>query len=223
MTVRSSRTRWTAAAAILIGSALGACLWPSARSAHAQMQHAFVPKPPVVWMPSPNFCQRPPGERIDTLIIHDTESPGITQAARIAQWFARPSAGVAAHYVIGKGGKIVQCVHEADEAFQAGPSLFRGRYHVNEFSIGIELVNSQSGHDPFTDAQYRSLSALVAYLVAKYDIPLDRIVGHHDVSLHPQLKHDPASNFSWNRFLVGVRADLETAERTSIEQTASRP
>ncbi|MBU6428839.1 MAG: N-acetylmuramoyl-L-alanine amidase, partial [Cyanobacteria bacterium REEB65] len=164
----------------------------------------------VTWIPSPNFDLRPPGTRIDTLIIHDTESPGISKAATIAKFFADPRSGVAAHYIIGKAGEIVQCVHEADAADHAGLSIFRGREHVNNFSIGIELVNAQTGTDPFTDAQYASLSRLVAYLVAKYAIPLDRIVGHHDVSLHPQLKRDPASNFDWERFLVGVTTDLST-------------
>ncbi len=205
-----------AMAAALIGSiALGGWLLGRAKPAGAQAAGYVPPKPHVIWMPSPNFVQRPPGERIDTIIIHDTESPGVKMAQTIAKYFDDPASGVAAHYVIGKDGEIVQCVHDAEEANQAGISMFRGRPHVNAFSLGIELVNSQSGHDPFTSAQYESLGRLVAYLVARYDIPLDRIVGHHDVSMHPQIKRDPASNFSWQRFFDLVEADLASAPLAS--------
>ncbi|MBI6546030.1 MAG: N-acetylmuramoyl-L-alanine amidase [Cyanobacteria bacterium NC_groundwater_1444_Ag_S-0.65um_54_12] len=107
-------------------------------------------KPLVVWIPSPNYDDRPAGAVIDTIVIHDTETPGIRSARTIASHFANPRSGVSAHFIIGKGGEIVQCVDEAKRAFHAGPSLFRGRSHVNDFSIGIELVNAQTGRDPFT-------------------------------------------------------------------------
>jgi AmpD protein len=98
----------------------------------------------------------------------------------------------------------------ADErrAWHAGPSRFEGREKVNDFSIGIELVNAQTGTDPFTDAQYASLIALTADLVSRYNIPLTHITGHRHVTNYPELKHDPADNFDWERYLVGVQEML---------------
>ncbi len=172
--------------------------------ARAQEQMVLPPKPDVTWIQSPNFDDRPAGAVIDTLVIHDTETPGIRQARTIASHFVNPRSGVSAHFIIGKAGEIVQCVDEEKRAFHAGPSLFRGRDRVNDFSIGIELVNSQSGSDPFTDQQYRSLARLTRYLLARFAIPADRITGHHDVTLRPHVKRDPAPNFDWDRYLLAV-------------------
>lgn len=171
------------------------------------------PPKPVVTLPiqqvvSPNQDDRPAGTAIDTLIVHDTETPGVMKATTIANWFLNPKSEVSAHYIIGKAGEIVQCVPDEKRAWHAGPSRFEGREKVNDFSIGIELVNAQTGSDPFTDAQYASLIALTADLVARYNIPLTHITGHRHVTNYPELKRDPADNFDWERYLVGVQEML---------------
>lgn len=207
-------------AAALFGAAASLPGLTFAPAAHAQGQPALPPKPPVTWIASPHFDDRPPGTFIDTLVIHDTETPGIRQARTIANHFVNPRSGVSAHFIIGKAGEIVQCVDETKRAFHAGPSLFRGRDRVNDFSIGIELVNSQSGSDPFTDPQYDSLTRLTRYLVARFGIPADRIVGHHDVTLRPHIKRDPAPNFDWDRYLHAL-GPVDNWAR-SVENPAAR-
>lgn len=169
------------------------------------------PKPPVTFLESPNQDERPEGTVIDCIVIHDTETPGIRSARRIANHFLNPKSQVSAHYIIGKDGEIVQCVDDARRAWHAGPSKLGDRIRVNDFSIGIELVNAQTGDDPFTDAQYDSLNRLVAHLVAKYNIPRERIVGHKHIT-DRKSKRDPAENFDWNRFLSGVDAILGEAQ-----------
>lgn len=168
------------------------------------------PKPPVTFLPSPNQDERPEGMVIDCLVIHDTESPGVRTARHIANHFLNPKSQVSAHYIIGKDGEVVQCVEDDRRAWHAGPSKLGDRVKVNDFSIGIELVNAQTGHDPFTDAQYETLNKLVAHLVAKYNIPKERIVGHKDIT-DRKSKRDPAENFDWNRFLAGVDSILGEA------------
>jgi N-acetyl-anhydromuramyl-L-alanine amidase AmpD len=174
------------------------------------------PKPvltlPIQQVESPNQDDRPAGTAIDTLIVHDTETPGVQKATTIANWFLNPKSEVSAHYVIGKAGEIVQCVPDEKRAWHAGPSHFEGREKVNDFSIGIELVNAQTGSDPFTDAQYASLIALTADLVSRYNIPLTRITGHRHVTNYPELKRDPADNFDWERYLVGVQEMLASRQ-----------
>lgn len=172
------------------------------------------PKPSVVFLPSPNQDFRPEGMPIDCIVIHDTETPGVRSARRIANHFLNPRSQVSAHYIIGKDGEIVQCVEDNRRAWHAGLSKLGNRVKVNDFSIGIELVNAQTGTDPFTDAQYESLNRLVAHLVVKYQIPKDRIVGHKDITNRPD-KRDPAVNFDWNRFFSGVDSILgENAARS---------
>jgi N-acetylmuramoyl-L-alanine amidase len=171
------------------------------------------PKPvltlPITSVDSPNQDDRPAGIAIDTLVVHDTETPGgIRKATTIANYFCNPKSEVSAHYIIGKAGEIVQCVPDEKRAWHAGPSKFEGREKVNDFSIGVELVNTESGTDPFTDAQYASLIALTAELVQRHNIPLSHITGHRNITNYPSLKRDPANNFDWERYRTGVLATL---------------
>jgi N-acetylmuramoyl-L-alanine amidase len=160
---------------------------------------------PVIQVRSPNHDARPAGTPIDTLVIHDTETPGVSRAATIANHFCNPRANASAHYIIGKAGEIIQCVQDSRRAWHAGPSTFSGRSKVNDFSIGIELVNAQTGRDPFTDAQYRSLIHLTCALLAIHPISLDRIVGHRMITHYPQYRRDPADNFDWRRYKDGIK------------------
>jgi N-acetylmuramoyl-L-alanine amidase len=165
-----------------------------------------LPKPAVTWVASPNADERTDPEGVTVLVIHDTQTPGVTRAQTIANHFANPRSEAAAHFIIGKSGEIIQCVAESRRAWHVGPSLLDGVPKVNDFSIGIELVNAEDGRDPFTVAQYNSLAGLSAHLVSRYRIPLQRIVGHRDVAMPLGRKHDPADNFDWSRF----RRDLTT-------------
>lgn len=184
----------------------------------------------ITQMASPNQDDRPAGAAIDCLVIHDTETPNVTEARTIAAHFVNPRSQVSAHYIIGKKGEIIQCVPDARRAWHAGPSRFEGRDRVNDFSIGIELVNAQTGSDPFTDAQYASLNALSADLVARYGIPLARITGHRHVTNYPGIKHDPADNFDWQRYMLGLAETLGTKQvvraappRTGALRPVDRP
>jgi N-acetylmuramoyl-L-alanine amidase len=170
-----------------------------------------LPKPKVTWVASPNADERTRADGITALVIHDTETPGITKAKTIANHFANPRSEAAAHFIIGKAGEIIQCVDESRRAWHVGPSLLDGVPKVNDFSVGIELVNAEDGKDPFTEAQYRSLTALSAHLVSRFHIPLARIVGHRDVAMPLGRKHDPADNFNWERFRRDLNARLAAA------------
>lgn len=193
--------------------------------AAVRLPASAIAKPEVTWMPSPNFDARPDGTAIDMIVIHDTESPGVRDARTIWNHFATPKSRVSAHYIIGKDGEIVQCVPDELRAWHCGESYYKGRDHLNDSAIGIELVNAQTGDDPFTNAQYHSLVRLVAYLVNEYHVPLDRIVGHKDITLKPEIKKDPARNFSWSRLLGGVQlalADASTREANAAQQARAR-
>jgi len=179
---------------------------------------------PVIEMASQHQDDRPPGTVVDTIIVHDTETPGVRDAATIVNWFKHPRSLVSAHYVIGKRGELVQCVPDHRRAWHAGPSKLDGREKVNDFSIGIELVNAQTGRDPFTDAQHRTLALLTADLVTRFAIPRTRIVGHRHVTNYPQYKRDPADNFDWTRFFTDVDAVIATRQvvRVASPQQATK-
>ena len=67
----------------------------------------------------------------------------------------------------------------------------------------------------YTDAMYRSSARLVAYLVLKYGIPLDRahVIGHNEVPdpNNPGRRggvsghSDPGPCWNWNKYMALVR------------------
>jgi N-acetylmuramoyl-L-alanine amidase len=140
----------------------------------------------IPWVPSPNFNERPDPDNITTIVVHATANSTLVG---VISWFQNPTAYVSAHYVIGKDGKMVQMVKDEDRAWHAGKSEWRGVPNVNDYGLGIELVNLNDGQDPYPEAQYQSLVKLCQALAHKYDIPTEDIVGHYQVS--PGRKTDP--------------------------------
>jgi hypothetical protein len=140
----------------------------------------------ISWVPSPNFDERPDPENITAIVVHATANSTLIG---VISWFQNPTAYVSAHYVIGKDGKIIQMVQDEDRAWHAGKSEWHGVPNVNDYGLGIELVNLNDGQDPYPEAQYQSLVKLCQALAHKYNISTEDIVGHHQVS--PGRKTDP--------------------------------
>jgi len=87
------------------------------------------------YVPSPNIGRA----LTPTLVVmHYTASTG---AASPLSWLTSPKSKVSAHLLIGTDGDVSQLVPFNRQAWHAGQSHWDGREHVNQFSIGIELVN----------------------------------------------------------------------------------
>ncbi len=168
----------------------------------------FADKPEVVSRPSPNTTPRG-GVDIDTIVLHHTAS---NDTAGDLATLTSAAAEVSSHYLIGRDGTIYQLVPDELQSWHAGESQLRGEPNVNPRSIGIEITNDGLGSTPFTDAQYSALRALVPHLVAKYDIPIENIVGHKEVAIPAGRKSDPAANFDEGRVLAAVER-LDELER----------
>jgi AmpD protein len=160
---------------------------------------------------SPNQSERPPGNEIDLLIIHNISlPPGEYGTGCIDQLFcnslphdAHPyfaeiaNLKVSSHLLIDRKGAVTQYVAFDKKAWHAGDSLFCGKSNCNDFSIGIELEGSD--FEAFADQQYNSLITVTDLLLMDYPcLNLDRIVGHSDIA--PERKTDPGPLFDWNRY-----------------------
>lgn len=131
---------------------------------------------------------------IDTVILHSSfnNQGGDPYSVEkvVAIW---KSYEVAPHFLIDRDGVVHQLVKETDIAYHAGvSSMPDGRPNVNNFSLGVEILNSQE--DQYTQAQYVATKRLVAFLKQKY--PLKHVLGHDDIA--PGRKTDPW-NFDWDR------------------------
>ncbi|CAN5179434.1 hypothetical protein BH24ACT16_BH24ACT16_17940 [soil metagenome] len=140
-------------------------------------------------------ASRPDSSPIDKIVVHITE--GSWSSA--INWFNDSRANVSAHYVVrSNDGFIGQCVHEKDIAWHAGD------WPVNKTSIGIEHEGYGDDETWLTGDLYRSSARLAAYLVRKYDIPIDRdrFIAHNEVSSTAC----PGQYWDWDRYLKLVRS-----------------
>lgn len=145
----------------------------------------------IKFIASPNYSSRK-GSKIKCIVLHHTD--GSFKSA--INWFQNKESGVSAHYVISRAGEIVQMVENADKAWHAGKSSWKGCTDVGPISIGIELEGD--GKTPFTDEQYNVTAQLCNKLKSDFpDIKDDFIVGHKDIA--PGRKIDPKP-FDWGRF-----------------------
>lgn len=162
-------------------------------------------------VPSPNYGERPQGEAVSLLVLHNISlPPGVFGGDEVERFFsntldfdAHPwfeeirGVCVSAHLFLRRDGELVQFVSLDDRAWHAGSSCFRGRDECNDFSIGIELEGCDD--IPYTDAQYRELTRLCVFLRDAYPtIDSDAITGHSDIA--PGRKTDPGDAFDWSRF-----------------------
>jgi hypothetical protein len=128
----------------------------------------------ALWRPAyrGNYTQANRGaRRIKYLVIHIAQG----SYSGTIEWFQNPRANVSAHYVVGRKGKIAQCVHNEDIAWHAG------NWRFNRSSIGIEHAGYASQR--WTASKYHSSAKLAAYLCRRFNIPPWRryIRGHRSV------------------------------------------
>jgi N-acetyl-anhydromuramoyl-L-alanine amidase len=172
---------------------------------------------------SPNCDERPAGSAIELLVIHHISLPpgkfggkGIVELftnrlnpAAHPYYAAIAGTKVSAHFLIRRGGELIQFVPCAKRAWHAGESSWKGRARCNDFSIGVELEGT--GEVAFTGAQYRRLVALTRALTARY--PIAGIAGHSDIA--PGRKTDPGPSFDWARYRAQLKNQRVAAKSTT--------
>lgn len=113
---------------------------------------------------------------------------------------------VSSHYLIKDNfdDNIYILVGENERAWHAGASSWMGRTHINDSSIGIEIVNpgysmlnGKMWFYPYTEHQIKKVAELAKDIVDRYGIDPTYILGHSDVA--PLRKEDPGSFFPWKR------------------------
>ncbi len=149
---------------------------------------------------SPNFDER--NTPINALVLHYT---GMEDFASAIYKLCDPTVSnrVSAHYVIDERGRVFSLVAENKRAWHAGVSFWRGRFSLNDCSLGIELVNRghELGYHAFPQAQMASLLSLARRIVAEHEISASWILGHSDISIGRKL--DPGELFDWGYLAEG--------------------
>lgn len=156
---------------------------------------------PYPYMPSPNHDDRPEGTTVNCVVLHATVEPTVQGTVDI---FLDPEKRVSAHFIVGKEGQVIQMVPVEKRAWHAGLSELEGQPAVNDYSIGIEMVNRNDGIDPYPEAQMQAVAGIIRFLRSRYAIPDARIVSHAAVARPAGRKTDPR-NFDFDRLRLLAR------------------
>lgn len=176
----------------------------------------------ALYIPSPNYDERPPGEVIGLVVVHGISLPpgefggpwitalftNMLEADQHPAFAEIADLRVSSHLLIRRDGSLVQYVPLDKRAWHAGDSSFQGRAGCNDYSIGIELEGADDV--AYESEQYRCLADTVAMLMRNFpQITHDRIAGHSDIA--PGRKTDPGPAFDWQRFFQLLEQKLATS------------
>lgn len=139
-------------------------------------------------------------------------------AAGVADYFKTPGIQASAHYAVDEGNIIYRCVKETDVAWHCGDGTKHPECR-NWNSLGVELrpkkLNTKSmgawDSDWFFDPKtLDNAEWIIRKLMKKYNIPIDRVLRHYDVSgkFCPRpfmgddtnLYYHTSGNVQWQRF-----------------------
>lgn len=159
-------------------------------------------------------------KNIDVIVIHYMSAIEISEnypyrIDNLIRIFCKYS--VSAHYLISRRGKVYRLVPEEFKAWHCGGSIMPepdNRTGVNDFSIGIELMATESSG--FTLSQYNSLVKLCALIEKRWGREMvyvghDQIAGKRavELGLRNDIKIDPGPLFHWVKFFKKLRAARE--------------
>ena len=144
---------------------------------------------------SPNFDKKKrDSKKIRFVIFHYT---GMKKESEAISRLTDIKSEVSSHYLIKNNGQIITLVPELYIAWHSGVSFWKNYQSLNKNSIGIEISNP--GHNfrykNFSKKQINSILLLSKYLIKKYKIKPQNVLGHSDVA--PNRKKDPGEKFPW--------------------------
>ena len=161
--------------------------------------------------------------KVDFLVLHHIEASSIDHALEQFQQHQ-----VSSHFLIDEDGKIFELVDENDVAWHAGISYWSGVDGLNKNSIGIEFINPSPFTKKFEERQMQAGVELCKYLIKKYNIKPQNIVGHSDIAYVKETgildrKQDPSHLFDW-KFLarrgVGIFPEkISATKKNSLKKT----
>ena len=121
------------------------------------------------------------GSRIKYIVYHYTANKNDT-ARDNGEYFSREIVGASAHYFV-DDDTIVRSVPEEYVAWHCGDRIYHHDQCRNDNSIGIEICcKYENGEYKFSPAALENAKKLGRQLMKKYNIPLENVLRHWDVT-----------------------------------------
>ena len=157
--------------------------------------------------------------QIKYIVIHYVGALGGAEAN--CKYYASQYVGASAHYFVGFNGEIWQSVEEADTAWHCGAKTYKHPSCRNSNSIGIEMcvrkknTKSLGATDKdwyFEDATVASAIELTKSLMKKYNIPVENVIRHYDVTgkICPNPYVYNTGKHTWDEFKAALKDTSST-------------
>ena len=149
------------------------------------------------------------------IVIHYVGAEG--DALANCKYFEKIYRGASAQYFVGFAGDIWQCVEDFDIAWHCGAIKYKHKYCRNTNSIGIEMCcrKNSKGQWYFEEATVLATIELVRELMAKYNIPVENVIRHYDVTGKRCPEPYVRDAAAWNNFKAKLGAKPEPAPSTA--------
>lgn len=146
------------------------------------------------------------------LVVHYTGAPG-TARNNGAYFASRGDIGASAHYFV-DAQDIVQSVPDSGRAWHCGAAVYKHPECRNDNSIGVELCCYQdaSGRWRFDPATVDNAVQLIRTLMAQYNIDIDHVVRHYDVTGKVCPEPYARDAAAWDEFKARLTAPETTEE-----------
>ena len=157
-------------------------------------------------------------KKIIFIILHYT---GMKKESEAIKRLCDSKSKVSSHYFIKKNGEVLNLVPDLYTAWHAGKSEWKKIKSLNKYSIGIEISNPGHEHryKKFSSKQILSLAKLLKYLIKKYNIKKQNILGHSDIA--PNRKKDPGEKFPWRKLAMKNLCEWHTLNERIIKKYRS--
>ena len=137
-------------------------------------------------------------EEITGIVVHYTANPGST-AQNNRDYFNglkdSHETEASSNFIVGLDGEIIQCVPTWEIAYASNER--------NSDTVSIEVCHpDETGK--FTDETYRSLVQLTAWLCVKFDLTMDDVIRHYDVTGKICPKYFVEHEDAWEDFKANV-------------------
>lgn len=155
---------------------------------------------------TPNEYSRPQTamEEVRGIVIHYTANPGTT-AEQNRSYFESlkdtHETKASSHFVIGIDGEIIQCIPSSEISYASNER--------NSDTISIECCHMNKD-GKFTESTYDSLVQLTAWLCGKFNVPVEEVIRHYDVTGKECPLYYVEHEDEWKQFKKDVQNYLDT-------------
>lgn len=175
--------------------------------------------------PSNHYAGRD-GNAIRYIVLHYTANNGDT-AQNNADYFAGANRRASAHYFVDEN-EVVQSVRDTDAAWHCGGSIESDHHPLrgictNRNSLGVEMCSDIVGGKCVITAQTVDLAVqLVRQLMAKYRIPIARVVRHYDVTGKACPEPWVRDESLWRKFKARLTAPVEPEPKKEDDEVVEK-